>query len=152
MKWRMPPRRRRSGRSGTCPCSTSAGPAPKRIASSISSTVATPSLHEPQRLAPQRLEQAVGDEAVDLLSHDERLHPDAAVDRGARSTVSGASPAAAELDERQQVDRVERMADDEPLRMLHLRLRSAEGSSPEVDDAITTSAGAPGSPRRAARA
>ena len=41
-------------------------PAPKRIASSISSTVATPSFDQPQRLAPQRLEQAVGDEAVDL--------------------------------------------------------------------------------------
>ena len=34
-------------------------------------------VHEPERLAPQRLEQAVGDEAVDLLSHDEWVHADA---------------------------------------------------------------------------
>ena len=37
-------------------------------------------VHQPQRLTPQRLEQSVGDEAVDLLAHDERPHPDRSVD------------------------------------------------------------------------
>ena len=37
---------------------------------------------EPQRLAPQRLQQAVGDESVDLHVQHERAHADAAVDLG----------------------------------------------------------------------
>ena len=68
-------------------------PAPKRIASSISATVATSSCDEPQRLAPQRLEQPVGDEAVDLAAQDERAHADRAVDAaGALARLARAPP------------------------------------------------------------
>ena len=35
-----------------------------------------PVVDEPERLPPQSLEQAVGDEAVDLVPHAERLHAD----------------------------------------------------------------------------
>ena len=51
-------------------------PAPKRIASSISLDRRDVVVHEPQRLAPQRLEQAVGDEAVDLVAQAQRAHAD----------------------------------------------------------------------------
>ena len=101
-------------------------PAPKRIASSISSAVATPSLHQPQRLAPQRLQQPVGDEAVDLLREHERLHADRLGRPRRRGRLAAPDVAAppTDLDQRHQVDRVERMADDEPFRMhmpvLHL--------------------------------
>ncbi len=73
-------------------------------------------VHEPERLAPERLEQPVGDEAVDLVPHDERMHPDRAVRLGRTGDgLRARQLAAAELDERQQVDGVERMADDEAL-------------------------------------
>ena len=42
--------------------------------------------------------------------------------------------AAAELDERQQVDRVERMPDDEALRLRHAPPAARVGSRPEVDE------------------
>jgi hypothetical protein len=34
-------------------------------------------VHQPQRLAPLRLEQPIGDEAVDLRPHEEWVHADA---------------------------------------------------------------------------
>ena len=71
-------------------------PAPSRIASSTSADGRDAVVDQPQRLAPERLEHAVGDEAVDLLAHDERRHAERAVQQlGARSIVSGAvrSPA-----------------------------------------------------------
>jgi hypothetical protein len=77
-------------------------------------------VHQPERLAPQRLEETVGDEAVDLGREHERMHADrpvhvgGAVDRCARRRRP-----ADHLDERQQVDRVERMADDKSFRMQH---------------------------------
>ena len=81
---------------------------------------------EPERLAPQRLEQPVGDEAVDLAADDERLHPDGAehfgrpLDRLRRSPLTRT-----ELDEREEVDRVERVRDAEPLGALHPCLQLA---------------------------
>ena len=55
-------------------------PAPKRIASSISATVATSSLTSQSASRHMRLHQPVGDEPVDLGAQDERLHPDRPVD------------------------------------------------------------------------
>ena len=98
---------------------------------------------EPQRLAPQRLEQAVGDERVDLAAQHERPHPDRAVDGGGALERLGRGPlAAAHLDERQQVDGVERVADREPLGVRHVRLQAASGSRPDVELANTASGGA----------
>ena len=75
---------------------------------------------EPERLAPQRFEQAIGDEAVDLLADAQHPHADAPVERGGPILrCGGGLLAAADLDQRQQVDRVERMADDEPRRIAH---------------------------------
>ena len=71
---------------------------------------------QPQRLAPQRLEQPVGDEAVDLVAYDQRPHAERAVDRlCALDRLGRRAFARAHLDERQQVDGVERVADDQPL-------------------------------------
>ena len=56
---------------------------------------------EPERLAPERLEQAVGDEAVDLLAHAERLHPDRRVEvERALDRLLGRLLAGDDLDER----------------------------------------------------
>ena len=78
---------------------------------------------EPQGLAPQCLHQSVGDEAVDLLLQHERLHADVGVDL-ARSVLRRLRRAitAADLHERHQVHGVERMADDEALRVDHVAL------------------------------
>ena len=92
-------------------------------------------VHEPQRLAPERLEQPVGDEAVDLGAHDERVHADRPVNRaGALDGLRRGALAAAQLDEREQVDRVERVADGEALGMRHLAPASSDGRRPEVDE------------------
>ena len=83
-------------------------------------------VHEPERLPPQRLEQPIGDEAVDLLRESQRVHPHALVHgAGAFARGGGRERATAHLDQRQQVHRIERMSDDEPLRMLHARLQQA---------------------------
>ena len=77
-------------------------------------------VHQPQRLAPQRLHQAVGDEAVDLLAQAQRAHTDgfvhggSSLGRGSRRLL-----ATAHLDQRQQVHRVERVSDHEALGMVH---------------------------------
>ena len=79
-----------------------------------------PVLDEPQGLAPQGFEQPVGHEAVDLLAHPQYPHADALVEgRGALLRGGRGALPAADLDEGQQVDRVERVADDEPFRMRH---------------------------------
>ena len=78
---------------------------------------------QPQCLAPQRLEQPVGQESVDLAAQYERMHAQSAVDLG--GTVDGRRRrqiAAAALDQRQQVHGIERMPDREALRVLHLGL------------------------------
>ena len=38
-------------------------------------------VHEPQRLAPERLEQPVGEEALDLPAHPQRFHAEGRVER-----------------------------------------------------------------------
>ncbi|MNN54356.1 hypothetical protein D3C81_1691690 [compost metagenome] len=71
-----------------------------------------------QGLAPQRFEQAVGDEAGDLFAHMQRAHAECCVDgfcgfdRFRRSVI-----AADDLYQRQQVHRVERMAHHAALRV-----------------------------------
>ena len=78
---------------------------------------------QPQGLAPQRLHQPIGDEAVDLLAEDQRMHADAAVHLG--GVVLGLlrrSRAAAHLDQRHQVHRVERVPDHQPFRVQHVAL------------------------------
>ena len=75
---------------------------------------------EPERLAPERLEHAVGNEAVDLLAHHERRHPERVVQPArALDRLRRRALAAAQLDQREQVDGVERMGDQEPLGTLH---------------------------------
>ena len=54
-------------------------PAPKRIASSISPVLATPSLTV-QGLSPQRFKQSVGNEARHFLAHMQRAHAQGGVD------------------------------------------------------------------------
>ena len=77
-----------------------------------------------QRLAPHRLHQPVGDEAVDLLADMQGPHADALVEGGGALLGLRTGPlAAADLDQRQEVDRVERVPDREPLGMRHLRLQ-----------------------------
>ena len=99
-------------------------PAPKRIASSISETVATPSFTSHSASRHSASSKPVGDEAVDLLAHDERPHPERPVDvDGAIDGGGRRRRAADDLDERQEVDRVERMTDDEPFRVRHVALQ-----------------------------
>ena len=80
---------------------------------------------QPERLAPQRLEQPVGDEPVDLraaaaaVASRRRRRPSAARSTG-RGDVSRSTD---HLDQRQQVHGVERMADDKPLGVVHLGLQ-----------------------------
>jgi hypothetical protein len=89
--------------------------------SSSSSTVQMPSLDQPQRLAPRRFQQAVADEGVDLLVDDDALHPDRGVDLPrALDEVLPRLLARHDLVDRQQVDRVERMRNQEALRMRHV--------------------------------
>ena len=98
-------------------------PGPKRIASSISAAVATPSLTNHSASRHKRLHQPVGDEPVDLLRQDQRVHADAAVHLG--GVLLGGlrrRRAAAHLDERHEVHRVERMADHEPFGVDHVAL------------------------------
>ena len=87
---------------------------------------------QPERLAPQRLEQPVGDEAVDLRAHDAAgaCRPRGRSRRRARASRAPVALAAAHLDERQQVDGVERMPDDEPLRPRPCRACSSRRQQP----------------------
>ena len=81
---------------------------------------------QPQRLSPQGFEQAIGDEAIDFHAHLQRLHAAGGVERGGGvlcRLVGGI--AAADLDQRQQVNRIERMADDKAFGVRHLRLQAA---------------------------
>ena len=76
------------------------------------------------------------------------MHADGAVERGGATEGLGNRPVTgAQLDERQQVHRVERMANGEPPRMLHLGLQQgrpqARGRGAEHD--VRTSRGARGS-------
>ena len=81
---------------------------------------------QPQRLAPQRLHQAVGDEAVYFLSHQQRAHSAFAV-KGLRrgDCLRRGFFAAANLHQRQKINRIKRMPDAQALRMLHSRLQAA---------------------------
>ena len=118
-------------------------PAARRIASSTSVDRRHAVVDEPERLAPERLEHAVGDEAVDLLAHDERRHAERAVERlGARDGLRLRALARAQLDERQQVDGVERVRRRGSARARAIAAASAVGRRPEVDDAISTSGAA----------
>ena len=72
---------------------------------------------QPERLAPERLEEPVGHEPVDLRPDVQWMHADRPVDGcGALERRRVGLPAAADLDQREQVDRVERVPDDKPLR------------------------------------
>ncbi len=71
-------------------------------------------LHQPQRLAPDRLEKPVGDMGVDLLAHDQRLHADR-VEYGLRA-LDGIR-CSDKLDQRQEIDRVEGVRDEDPVRI-----------------------------------
>ena len=109
-------------------------------------------VHEPERLAPERLQQPVGDEAVDLAAHDQRLHPDGGRTAAARSTVSGAvrSPAH-DLDQRQQVDGIERVPDDRAARGGSGRPASGTAAGPTSRSRRARRVGSAGRSRRAAR-
>ncbi len=81
-------------------------------------------VHEPKRFAPERLQQPIADEGVDLLAHDERLHADRGIEgRGPRDRRRRRPLPGDDLDQRQQVDGIEGMSDDEPLRTPHRRLQ-----------------------------
>ena len=101
-------------------------------------------IHQPQRLAPHRLHQPVGDEAVDLACA--RAAATCPRDAYSSARASRSSPArcarAAHLDQRQQVHGVERMADARAARGVACRPEIREGSRPEVDEAITACSGA----------
>ena len=83
-------------------------------------------LDQPEGLAPQRLQQPVADEGVDLPGDVDALHAhrleerDRVADRLRRSL-----PAADDLDQRQEIDRVVGMGDEQPLRMPQPRLQVA---------------------------
>ena len=71
-----------------------------------------------QRLAPQRFEQAVGDKTGDFLAHMQRAHTEGFIhlDRGLDRFRRGVL-AAHHFHQRQQIDRVERVADDTAFRV-----------------------------------
>lgn len=68
-------------------------------------------LDQPQCLAPDGLQQAVGDMGVDLLADGQGIHADTAQD--VRCPSAGVC-ITDQFDQRQQIDRVERMGDDGP--------------------------------------
>ena len=84
-----------------------------------------------QRLAPQRFLQAVADIAVDLLLEAQHMHADrfeivaGAVHRFGRGLVARHG-----FDERQQIDRVERMADDHAFGMRAFAIAAGSAGSP----------------------
>ena len=94
---------------------------------------------EPQCLAPQGLEQTVGDEPVDLSPDVEHLHSHRGVERA--RPVDGLGRRlfpGDDLDEWEQVDGVERMADDEALGSPHVPLeqRGEEAGGRGADECV----------------
>jgi hypothetical protein len=80
-------------------------------------------VHEPERLAPERLEEAVRDEPVDLLPQEEGFHAKrrVEVEHALDCFRRGPSPGD-DLDEREEVHGVEGVADEESLRFGHVGL------------------------------
>ena len=75
-------------------------------------------VHEPERLAPHRLEKTIADEGVDLDSNMDRLHRHPVVGRHrCVDRVLRGEVATDDLDDRHEVHRVVRMADNQPLRV-----------------------------------
>ena len=98
---------------------------------------------EPERLAPERLEQPVADEGLDLAADHDGLHAERGVERHRPLDHFGRGRLARDdLDERQQIDRVERMRDDEPLRMRHplLQVARQEARGRGADDDLGAAA------------
>ena len=88
-----------------------------------------PVLDEPERLAPDRLEEPVGDMGIDLLAHMQGIHPDGA--QGLLRPLDGRGVGRGrgdDLGQRQKIDRVERMGDEDRPRIGRalLQLRGAE--------------------------
>ena len=78
-----------------------------------------------QRLAPQGFLEAIADIAVDLLLEAQHMHADRfEIDAGAIHGVVRGLLAGNGLDQRQQIDRVEGVADDHALRMLAFGLEA----------------------------
>ncbi|ABA52551.1 hypothetical protein BURPS1710b_A2129 [Burkholderia pseudomallei 1710b] len=94
---------------------------------------------EMQRLAPQRFEQAIGDEARHFLAHAQRPHAERAIDAERRVDGVGRGALAAQhFDERQQIDRIERMPDDAALGTMRARveIRRQQARRRRRDDRI----------------
>ena len=81
---------------------------------------------EVQRLAPQGLLESVADIARHLLAHPDHVHADALVEGvGAVLGLRRGLVTAQHLDQGQDIDRVERMADADAFRVLALGLNFA---------------------------
>src|ERR1700722_6452229 len=80
-------------------------------------------LDQPERLAPQRFEQSIPDESLDLAGDDHALHADR-VKNGARAVDRdpGRRRAADNLDQRGGINRIVWMGDKQPLRVGKARL------------------------------
>ena len=93
----------------------------------------------PQRLAPDRFQKAVGDVGVDLGPDAQGMHADGGQDGGGavhqRGRIGGAGD---QFDDGQQVDRVERMRDDDlrGARGTGLKVRRLETGCRRSDDRI----------------
>ena len=86
--------------------------------------------HHVQGLAPDRLLQAIGDIALDLAAHPQRLHTEAPIEGdGAIDGPGVAGLATQHLHQGQQVDRIEGMADHHPPRHTAVRLNAARQQS-----------------------
>ena len=82
--------------------------------------------HQPQRLAPDGLEETVGDKGLDFLADLQRVHADGPVDfTGPPDCLVACLFATNHFHQRQQIDRVERMSDKKAFRTVHLRLEVA---------------------------
>ena len=74
--------------------------------------------HQVKVLAPQRLLEAVRQVALDLVAHQQRMHDQVVVvGHCGRDRLLGGCLAGNHLDQGQQVHRVERVADEKPLRV-----------------------------------
>ena len=91
-----------------------------------------------QRLPPQRLLQAVGKKALDLVAHLQGVHAEIGVERDGLIDALVSGPCAAQhFDQRQQVDRVEGVADHDPSRVTAVGLqigRQQAGRAGRNDD------------------
>ncbi len=84
-----------------------------------------------QGLPPNRLEQPVGDESIDLHAQHQRMHADRTVHRGGSLLgILARGLAAHDLDERQKVDGIEGMADADPARAQYNRPASCSARGP----------------------